>query len=275
MRVVTVATKSDGYFPYLVQSCRRYGIKLDVLGWDTEWKGFNHRLHLIQEFLETLHDNEIVLFIDAYDVIFTRDIAMLEWEYKQKAADRVAIAVEDMRALSATAYNYVVFGRCTGKALNAGTYMGYVHLIKDMLRAVDSKKKHGDDQRAITDLCRKQSETFYLDEESAWFLVSGGDTLVHDAIQFVNGELTYHGKRPYLLHCPGNRDMTPYLAALGYDKPHKDPRRVGYHWYVFWHQLRQLIERSWSSTVGKVVWITLASYVLSVLSKSLRVRIKL
>lgn len=253
MRVVTVATKSDGYFPYLIESCNRFGIHLDVLGWNTQWQGFNHRLHLLQEYLDTLDDHEVVMFIDAYDVIFLRDIIALEWEYKQKAGDKVAIAVEEMSALGATAYNYVIFGRCTGKALNAGTYMGYVHLVKKMLLSVNSKKKHGDDQRAITDLCRKQRETFYLDDKSEWFLVSGGDEVVDNEIEYVDGQMTYRGMTPYLLHCPGNRDMRPYLLALGYTAPAKELHRSDYRWKILFHQGRQLTERAFDALKDNVI----------------------
>jgi len=246
MRVITVATKSEGYFPYLLASCKRFGIHLDVLA-PPVWRGFNHRLHLMQEFLATLRDDEIVMFIDAYDVVFTRGLEELEAQYKQRSGTRIAIAVENLSDLGATAYNYVVFGTCTGKALNAGTYMGYVHLLKAMLKAVDSKRKHGDDQRAITDLCKKQTETFYLDESSDWFLVSGGDRKVDEDISFRQGELWFRGRRPFVLHCPGNRDMTPYLTAMGYPPPRQDLRRGDYRIRVVFHQLRQLVERAWDT----------------------------
>lgn len=270
MRVITVATKSEGYFPYLMESCRRFGIRLDVLGWNTKWQGFNHRLHLVQEFLKTLNDNEIVMFIDAYDVVFTRGLEELENQYKERAGGRVAIAVEEITRLGPVAYFNVVFGKCDGKALNAGTYMGYVYAVKDMLSALDSKRKHGDDQRAITDLCQKRLDTFYLDEASDWFLVSGGERKVDADIHFADGQLWFRGRRPFVLHCPGNRDMTPFLTGMGYPPPAKDLRRGDYRAKVALHQLRQLVERGWESVMGKVVMSAMVLLVVILIMRYMR-----
>ena len=33
MKLVTVATRSERYFPFLLESCERHGAKLEVLGW--------------------------------------------------------------------------------------------------------------------------------------------------------------------------------------------------------------------------------------------------
>ncbi len=262
MRVVTVATKSAGYFPYLLASCQRFNVQLDVLGWGTQWQGFNHRLHLMQEFLDTLDDDEVVLFIDAYDVVLIRDPAQMEIEYRQRGATKVAIAVENMNALSDAVYNYLIFGRCTGKALNAGTYMGTVRLVRAMLSVVDSKDKSGDDQRAITDLCRVQSKLFHLDELSEWFLVSGARVGPRPTIvRFVDGEIVYEGRRPFVLHCPGNADMAPYLKGLGYTPPTTDTRRTDYGWRLVVHQLGVLTKSAWESPFGKLAVILIIVYI--------------
>lgn len=36
IHIVTVATHNEGYFEYLVESCKRNGAKLEVLGWGTK-----------------------------------------------------------------------------------------------------------------------------------------------------------------------------------------------------------------------------------------------
>lgn len=41
VHVVTVATESKSYFPYLVESCKRHGGQLEVLGMGEKWEGFN------------------------------------------------------------------------------------------------------------------------------------------------------------------------------------------------------------------------------------------
>jgi hypothetical protein len=37
LHIVTVVTKSNYYFPYLVESCKKNGKELTILGYNKEW----------------------------------------------------------------------------------------------------------------------------------------------------------------------------------------------------------------------------------------------
>lgn len=74
LHIVTVATESQYYFPYLVESCERHGQKLEVLGFDEKWQGFNWRFKKMISYLKTLPKNDIVCFVDGYDVICCRNL---------------------------------------------------------------------------------------------------------------------------------------------------------------------------------------------------------
>jgi len=52
LHIVTVANHSEYYFQYLVESCKKCGKELDILGYGEEWKGFNWRLTLIINYLK-------------------------------------------------------------------------------------------------------------------------------------------------------------------------------------------------------------------------------
>jgi hypothetical protein len=39
--IVTVATESKYYFPYLLESCKNNGKELEVLGYGEKWEGLN------------------------------------------------------------------------------------------------------------------------------------------------------------------------------------------------------------------------------------------
>ena len=41
--IITIATNSELYFPYLVDSCKKNGIPLTVLGYGEKWTGFTFR----------------------------------------------------------------------------------------------------------------------------------------------------------------------------------------------------------------------------------------
>ena len=46
--IVTVATESQYYFPYLIDTCRKYGKEIDILGFGEKWQGFNWRMQLMK-----------------------------------------------------------------------------------------------------------------------------------------------------------------------------------------------------------------------------------
>ena len=72
--IITIATNSELYFPYLVDSCKKNGIPLTVLGYGEKWTGFTFRFDKMIQYLKKLDPNDIVCFIDGYDVICVRNL---------------------------------------------------------------------------------------------------------------------------------------------------------------------------------------------------------
>lgn len=87
MKLVTVATHSERYFPYLELSAKRNGHDLVVLGWGEKWQGFAWKFMLMLEYLKTLKPDEIVCFVDAYDVVILEDPKTIEGFYRQYVVD--------------------------------------------------------------------------------------------------------------------------------------------------------------------------------------------
>ena len=83
MKVITVATKENGYFDTLIESAHKFNYDLIILGYNHVWKGFGWRLKLIINFLETLDYNEIIMVVDAYDVILLQDAKEALNRYKK------------------------------------------------------------------------------------------------------------------------------------------------------------------------------------------------
>ena len=78
LHIVTVATESKFYLPYLVESCKKNGKELEILGFGEKWQGFTWRFKLMIDYLENININDIVCFIDGYDVICTRNLNELK-----------------------------------------------------------------------------------------------------------------------------------------------------------------------------------------------------
>ncbi len=70
--VVTVATKSDGYYEILKQSCIRNGCKLITLGFGEKWGGFVWKYKKLREFINTIKLDDIVVFVDHIDIFMER-----------------------------------------------------------------------------------------------------------------------------------------------------------------------------------------------------------
>jgi hypothetical protein len=134
MKVITVATESGGYFNTLIESSKKYNYQLIILGFGNEWKGFGWRVKLVLNFLKQLPPEEIVMMVDAYDVIFLRDSKDIIDEFKKLNTRFLCGAFRKINGI----IGYVQekeFGKCKNNLLYpyvnicAGTWMGYVEDI--------------------------------------------------------------------------------------------------------------------------------------------------
>jgi hypothetical protein len=84
MHVITVATKQHPMLDLLIQQVKDAGITLTILGLELNktigWEATGNlglKLKLVHDFVNTLPSEDVVLFMDAYDVLFkgnTKDI---------------------------------------------------------------------------------------------------------------------------------------------------------------------------------------------------------
>ena len=82
MYVFTIATHNHGYYSSLLDSCKQHNIDLHVIGLGQKWEGFQTKLKLIQQTLESLSEDTICLFTDAYDsIIIGNEKEILERYY--------------------------------------------------------------------------------------------------------------------------------------------------------------------------------------------------
>ena len=82
MKVYSVATHSQGYYSEYLESAKKHNIDLIILGFGQKWGGFIWRFKLLIDALKKLNKNEIVMFTDAYDVIFLTSNEEIEKKFK-------------------------------------------------------------------------------------------------------------------------------------------------------------------------------------------------
>ena len=224
MRFVTVATEDQGYFRYLLKSCKRHDIRLDVLGWGQKWRGFNWRTQLLLEYLKRLPRNEIVCVIDAYDVIILEDALKIEVRFRDlctKYHSNIIVGSENPLNSFVLFSARLVFGACKGQLPNAGTYIGEARHLLEMLgkfRQV-SVKDDADDQKIMTDVCEKHPSIMHIDVKNELFMT------VNSSFKEVRPKVIDErivlddGLKPCLLHANGNTRIDGALRDLGYDVP--------------------------------------------------------
>lgn len=222
MKLVTVATHSDGYFPWLVKSCKRHGAELTVLGWGDIWQGFSWRTHLMLEYLRSLPPDEVVCFIDAYDVILLKSLVEIERRFvqiQQETGCKIVVAQEHIQnSLNKIGAN-ITFGTCKNVNVNAGTYIGYAKDLRAVLHGIYKLNPSfaSDDQQSLLTYCRSHPKDVHIDTSNALFY-----TLVDPLRSLKNSETRIDinkedWKDSCILHAPATTNITPMLKSLGYD----------------------------------------------------------
>ena len=246
MKIVTFATKTDGYYQTFLESARRHDNDVVVLGWGEEWKGFGMRMISLLEYVKTLDPKEVVVFVDSYDVVFLRNLSRMEQEYINRCkenGEKIIISVEK-RGLFNTILS-LFFGSCRSRNLNAGTYVGYAYLIQDTLSRICKygvcKDPESDDQRLLTRTCQQNPHLFDFDDHFKWFLVWGSlDNYITSRVKFQGSSLYYKNHLPYILHCPGDKDMHKIIGKLGYKSDYKQ-RTSNYLVNLVYNQGRYIV----------------------------------
>ena len=224
LHIVTVATESKYYFPYLMKSCKRHGKELEVLGFGEIWKGFNWRFKLMIDYLNKLPKDDIVCFIDGYDVLCVRDLNEMKkifLEKRNKTGCEIIIGINDFN--NNYIYNlaaYIYFGKCNNSYINAGVYIGYA---KELLKVISeihkiNNKDDADDQVLITEYCNKSNINIYIDTKFELFLSILCPLIEIDKYLEISEDkiINYKSNQPFFIHANGYGYLDGTIKKLGY-----------------------------------------------------------
>lgn len=210
---VTVATKNGGYYNCLKFLCKKHNIKLVTLGWEEKWEGFVWRWKIYKDFLNTINNDDIVLWIDAYDVLIVEDEEIIVKKFLEFKTE-IVFGIEDFLLTKMT------FGNCDKPILNGGSHIGYVRTVKKlidlMLDPNLSKKWKNDDQNMLNDIGCKH-DFFYkytkMDTKNKIFYIAG---IVErfNSNYYVDGTLSLKNN-PSIIHGNGGLDMSKYAQIYG------------------------------------------------------------
>jgi hypothetical protein len=117
VHVVVFATHSEGKYRELSHDAEKYGIELNVLGWNTMWVSFFRKLVEVHEFTQSVDPEDLVVVIDAFDTRIRGGYPEIIEQWTNLGKPDVVFSHDP----SLFAY---ASRRIFGGPLNAGLYMG-------------------------------------------------------------------------------------------------------------------------------------------------------
>ena len=142
---VCVATDSKLYFAYLLMAIP----ELVILGMDQPWEGYITKFKLFSSYLDTIPNDDIVCFIDSWDVMPTKNIVHLEEQFIEFSNNNPNVKM----VVGYDNKDYFPFhkqikkiknrgGNTKQERLNAGQFIGYVKNVKPIVQHILNKNSN-------------------------------------------------------------------------------------------------------------------------------------
>ena len=152
-KIVTVATEPKKMWA-LEQSAKKYGVEVHNLGKDHPWRDPMEglagmpKIQLVNEYLATLQDDDVVLFMDGYDTFFADDPKEVLERYLQFGADIVFGAESEHWPLGDDEFmrNKWPDTGTPYKYLNSGLYIGRAKALHEFIAQDVPESASKDDQ---------------------------------------------------------------------------------------------------------------------------------
>jgi len=153
IHLITYATHSEGTFDELVNN--KFNTPIKVLGWGKKWNGFMDKFKNMYEYIQTLPDNDIIIFIDGFDSKINQPINIIKKKFLEFNSDIVISEQDYIPYIGHYTWQKQLFHTCKNNNIaNSGLYGGYNKNIKDLLKFILDKNYSDDDQRNLNNACK-------------------------------------------------------------------------------------------------------------------------
>jgi hypothetical protein len=225
--ILTVANKSKYYYPYLVKSVKKYNNKLITLGFNKEWIGYNTKYKLMFDKLNDFKDDDIICFVDGFDVICVRDLNELTKTFiniKNREKCNIIVGYDNNKKhyLLKLMSSLYFTEKINSIVINSGTYIGYVKDIRKFLLFVLSQDDSdlADDQILMNSYNKLFPNEFYIDINTEIFF-----TIIkplHSIKEYINikNNIVYSNKnnnKPFFIHAAACGFLNDILEELNYN----------------------------------------------------------
>lgn len=212
LHVCTVASDYSKVIP-LLKSCKKHQLEMDVLGVNLPYKGNGQKLTYLRQYLENIPDDDIVLLVDGYDVLFLVDAETILNKFYTFNSRCVISAEMSLWPGQIRKYRNK-FPKCDSpfKYLNAGSIMGYADTLKKILNSFNIIENFSDQAQWIIYYVDHQDE-ITLDNNCELFLclyqIKDKDLDIDQDAQTVKCNLT--NTYPCLVHANGGISSTRFV----------------------------------------------------------------
>lgn len=225
MKVIVYATKECQYYSALQDSCKKFNYDLITLGLGTKWNGMGDKILGVYDYLQKLKNKEeVVLVVDAYDVIMCRDSKDIIEEFNKLEEDKVIFNAESLSYSLIRNYDWKKFypGKNFGSSkydkLNAGAMIGKViNIIRLFKKIIDKEKlrtlKIKSDQQVLHKMINDKIVDFdEINIDSQCKIFTAISNLNDDLIMKNNKPYNKHTKSfPFVIHGPGVRTSLDHI----------------------------------------------------------------
>ena len=150
MKIIIYATHSYGTYETLKQHP-----DIIVLGFGTKWKGFIEKAKVINEYLNTLPENEIVVILDGFDSYIKKTQGLRQQFENMDCKVLVSLNKSSLPKIIDDYVSKRVFVNCKDNYIvNSGLCMGYVRYLKIAWIEIVNGPSN-DDQRNLNLACNK------------------------------------------------------------------------------------------------------------------------
>ncbi len=200
--ICTVASYGHPCLDKLILSCKKHKIDLEILGFGQPYYGNGTKLFRLQEYLNHLSDDDIVLFVDAFDVLIIADKEMILRKFLDMGIPFLMSAEKNCAPFSWLANQYPITSS-PFRFLNAGAFIGYVRNLRKWLAELAPFDLNQSDQGQIT--------RHYLNNKDV-FKIDHGCNLFFSLYKVKENEIVIQEKSVY---CPPTNSYPCIIHANG------------------------------------------------------------
>lgn len=213
LHMCTVGTELNKGLSQLLDSCNYRNIKIEVLGFAKPFRGLAQKLIFVQDYIQTLPDDDVVMFVDGYDVLILNDIDTILQAF---------LDVGHSFIISGERFCWPLTNRChefpsnnsSFRFVNSGVYIGYVGTIKAVFKSFSPINPRDDDQGLLSAYYLSHSGEIQIDAACQFFLTTAGVLFQELELDYLNRQIQIKatGVRPFALH--GNGGSRPIYQTV-------------------------------------------------------------